>query len=139
MGVGVFATCIANSARAVPQYLGVLFLSPSVQFSLTVGSAYPVLGMELYRGILQLLIPDNSDRQYPQWMPVELFDVDVTELPAVWYFRSYGNSSSARQHGFQARWGYRQLVESDEHRDGLEELDPAALAIFARELALTKR
>lgn len=134
----MFARCIANSARAVPQYLGALFVSQSALFPLTIDDAYPVLGMELYRDILQLLVPNNSNLQYPQWMPLELFDVDVAKLPAFWCFRSYGDDSSARQRGFRARWGYRQLVESDEHRDGLEELDPDALAIFAAELALTK-
>jgi hypothetical protein len=134
----VFARCIANSAQAVHQYLGALFVSQSARFPLTVDAIYPVLGMELYRDTLQLLIPDNSDMQYPQWMPLELFDVGVAKIPAFWCFRSYGDDSAARQRGFRARWGYRQLVESDEHRDGLEELDPDALAIFATELALTK-
>jgi hypothetical protein len=130
----MIARCIANRAQAVPQYLGVLFFDLSVQFALTIGDTYPVLGMELYRDLLQVLVPDNSDHRRPQWMPLELFEISRTELPS-WYFVSYPEGTAARERGFRARWGYRQLVESDEHRDGLEELDPSALAIFSAELS----
>lgn len=113
---------------------GVLFFDLSVQFALTVGDSYPVLGMELYRDALQILVPDNSDYRRPQWLPLELFEITTSELPANWYFIAYPDGAAARDRGFRARWGYRQLVESDEHRDGLEEYDPAAIAIFAAEL-----
>lgn len=78
----MIARCIANRAEAIPQYLGVLFFELSVQFAPTVGKSYPVLGMELYREILQVLAPDNSDDCRPQWMPIELFEINISELPA---------------------------------------------------------
>ena len=130
----MIAKCVANQAAAVPRYLGVLFFDLSVKFELTVGAQYPVLGMELYQDILQILVPDDSDRRLPQWMPAELFDIKVSELPADWFFVAYRDEEMASQRGFRARWGYRLLVESDEHRDGLEELDPSALAVFYDEL-----
>lgn len=130
----MIARCIGNRADGIPQYLGVLFFELTVQFALTVDDSYPVLGMELYRDSLQLLVPDNSDHQRPQWMPSELFEIDISEIPGDWFFRTYPEGSSARRGGFRARWGYRLLVESDGHRDGLEEYDPAALAIFSAEL-----
>jgi hypothetical protein len=130
----MMATCIANRADAVPQYRGILFFDLSLQFSLNVGDRYPVLGMELYRDVLQVLVPDNSNSRRPQWLPSELFEFDRSKLPPSWYFVSYSEGSEARQGGFRARWGYRQLVESDYHRDGLEELDPSAMAVFAAEL-----
>jgi hypothetical protein len=130
----MMAKCVANRAEAVPQYLGVLFFNLSVRFALTIGDLYPVLGMELYRDILQILVPDNSGYRRPQWLPLELFDIGKSEVPSCWYFRAYPSGATAER-GFRARWGYRQLVESDEHRDGLEELDPDALATFAHELA----
>jgi len=127
------ARCIANRARDIPQYLEILFFDLNVKFDLTVGELYPVLGMELYRGLLQLLVTDNSDLRRPQWMPLELFDVDISKLPSAWYFVSFPEGAVARDRGFRAIWGYRQLVESDVHRHGLEELDPQALAVFASE------
>jgi hypothetical protein len=130
----MIAKCIANQAQDVPHHLGVLFFDLSVKFDLTIGVLYPVLGLELYQDILQILVPDDSDRRLPQWMPVDLFDIELSELPADWFFVSYPAEARARQRGFRARWGYRLLVESDEHRDGLEELDSAALAVFAVEL-----
>jgi hypothetical protein len=133
----MIARCVANRAQAVPQYLGVLFFDLSVQFSVTIGDLYPVLGMELYRDVLQVLVPDNSGHRRPQWLPLELFEIGKSEVPSGWHFLAYPDGATARQRGFRARWGYRQLVESDEHRDGLEELDPAALAIFAEEIART--
>jgi hypothetical protein len=132
----MIARCVANRARAVPQYVGVLFFDLSVQFALTIGDPYPVLGMELYRDVLQILVPDNSDHKRPQWLPVDLFEIEKSEVPAIWYFQAYSSGAVAHERGFRARWGYRQLVESDMHRDGLEELDPAALAIFAEELQM---
>jgi hypothetical protein len=131
----MIARCVANRAQAIPQYLGILFFDLSVHFDLTIGGLYPVLGMELYRDVLQILIPDNSDGRHPQWLPLELFEISKSEVPDSWYFLAYPNGVPARLRGFRARWGYRKLVESDEHRDGLEELDPTALAIFAAELA----
>ncbi len=131
----MIARCVANSAEAIPQYLGLLFFDQSVKFQLTIGGLYPVLGMELYRNILQILVPDNSEHKYPQWLPLELFETENSEVRTNWYFRSYPSGTAARERGFRARWGYRQLVESDEHRDGLEDLDPDALAVFAEELA----
>jgi hypothetical protein len=130
----MLAKCVANRATAVPHYLGVLFFDLSVKFELTVGARYPVLGMELYQDILQILVPDDSDRRLPQWMPADLFDIELSELPADWFFVAYPAETMARQRGFRARWGYRVLVESDEHRDGLEELDSSALAVFSNEL-----
>jgi hypothetical protein len=70
-------------------------------------------------------------------MPLELFDISRSNIPPDWYFKSYPDGTIARQRGFRARWGYRQLIESDLHRDALEELDPEALDIFAAELART--
>jgi hypothetical protein len=134
----MIAKCSANRAQDIPQYLGILFFDLSVRFALTIGDLYPVLGMELYQDILQVLVPDNSDNRRPQWLPMELFEIDKSEVPSSWYFLSYPNEAAARQRGFRARWGYRRLVESDEHRDGLEGLDPTALAIFAEELARTR-
>jgi hypothetical protein len=70
-------------------------------------------------------------------MPADLFDIELSELPADWFFVAYPAEAMARQRGFRARWGYRLLVESDEHRDGLEELDSSALAVFSDELKRT--
>lgn len=134
-----------NQARSIPQYLGVLFYDLSIRFPLDIDHLYPVLGMELYRyqslgkllyhDILQVLVPDNSADRHPQWMPVELFEIEPSEVPSNWYFRRPQGTAAASRYGFRARWGYRELVESDEHRDSLVELDPAALAVFAEELA----
>jgi hypothetical protein len=127
------ARCIANRAEDVSQYLGILFFDLNVKFDLTVGDLYPVLGMELYREFLQLLVTDNSDHQRPQWLPLELFEINISKLPTTWYFVSYPEGHVARERGFKAVWGYRQLVESDVHRQALEELEPNALAVFASE------
>ncbi len=128
------AECVANDGRSVGQYLGILFFDLSVQFALTIGDTYPVLGMELYRQVFQILVPDNSEYRRPQWLPVELFVIDDSEIPLGWHFRAYGPETAAYERGFRARWGYRQLAESDEHRDGLEGRDPAALVIFGEQL-----
>lgn len=127
------ARCIANRAQDVSQYLETLFFDLNVKFDLTVGDLYPVLGMELYREVLQILVTDNSHHRRPQWMPLELFEVDISKLPSTWYFVSYAKGAVVRERGFRAIWGYRQLVESDMHRQGLEEFDPHALAVFASE------
>lgn len=126
--------CIANSADAVPQYLGVLFFDLQMRFQVTIGSEYAVLGIELYRDALQILVPDDSDFRRPQWLPIELFDV-VDDAIAGWHFKMFTHGSQAFEAGFRARWGYAQLVDSDRHRDGLEGLDRDALAIFGNRLA----
>ena len=101
---------------------------------MSLGGQYRVLGMELFRGLIQILVPDNSAARRPRWLPMDLFTIEDARLPSNWSFRTYAPGSSARDRGFQGRWGYRELVESDEHRDGLEDLVPEALAIFAAQL-----
>lgn len=128
------AKCVANRGEDIPEYLGVHFFKTSVRFALTVGKVYPVLGLELYRGFLFVLVPDNTERRWPQWKPNELFEFNMSDIPADWHFRCYPPGSPQRQSGWVARWGYRLLVESDEHRDGLGDRDPGALEIFASEL-----
>lgn len=73
--------CVGNRGESIPQYLGVKFFKPSVSFALTVGEVYPVLGMELHRGFLYILVPDNTERRWPQWMPNELFEFRLSEIP----------------------------------------------------------
>ncbi len=58
----------------------------------------------------------------------------MTQAGTVASAGAYGRGTTAYERGFRARWGYRQLVESDEHRDGLEERDPVALVIFGEQL-----
>ena len=127
--------CVSNEASSFPEYLGEAFFELSLRFQLTVGDLYPVAGMELVKGRMWVLVPDDSDFRRPQWLPLDLFTVDDSALPSWWYFRRYDKGSAAFEAGFQARWGYKQLVESDQHRNDLEDLDPAALYIFSAELA----
>jgi hypothetical protein len=126
--------CVGNRGENIPQYFEVRVYKPTTRFALTVGEVYPVLGMELHRGFLYVLVPDNTERRWPQWMPNELFEFRMSEIPSDWHFRCYPNGSPQRQDGWVARWGYKLLVESDEHRDNLEERDPATLEVFASEL-----
>jgi hypothetical protein len=63
-----------------------------------------VLGMELYRDVLQILVSDNSDYRRPQWLPLELFEITTSGLPANWYFVAYPDGAPARERGFRARW-----------------------------------
>lgn len=70
-------------------------------FALTVGDVYPVLGMELHRGFLYVLVPDNTERRWPQWMPDELWSSDCRE------FRLAGISAAtpmARRSGEMDGW-----------------------------------
>jgi len=129
--------CIANTGAAVEKYLGTLFLDPGITFHVTIGQVYPVLGLELLQGNLHALIPDDSDYRRPQWLPLELFRVCDPMISPNWFFKAYDRDSEPFRQGFQARWGYQELVESDVHRDGLGERMPSALSIFQQQLDAT--
>lgn len=126
--------CVANSAGAVPQYQGVLFFDLQMRFQITIDFEYLALGMELYNNVLQVLVADDSDFRRPQWLPIELFTVLDGNIVG-WHFKMFDPGSQAFEAGFRARWGYPLLVQSNRHRDGLEELDPGALATFGDRLA----
>jgi hypothetical protein len=117
---------------------------------------YRVYGMALFKESLDQGVGPNSERSRPEtglivmvchewdkaptirpdWFPMELFTVEDPSLPSEWEFATswqFDRFKLPQPPVPPARWGYRELVRSDEHFVGLLERDPAALAVFRAE------
>jgi len=101
----------------------------STEFDLTISKEYSVYGIFLSGCSLSYLV--IGEGMNPHWYPAELFTVTKTNLPANWHFQTY-----EREEGFQinAIWGYDELVNSDEHFDGLSNLDRNSVAVFMKRM-----
>ena len=114
--------------------LGVYYTQETV-FHVTLGTEYVVMGMGIFKHSLVLLICDETER--PNWLPIGLFEVTDTLMPATWQFRlldGVAASSAQPSVGWIALWGYPELAVDSQHIDKLIERDPDALAVFQRRL-----
>jgi hypothetical protein len=116
-----------------------LHFSPRTQFQLTRGKAYPVMGLGIFFGSLEVLVRD--DYEFPAWHAAGLFAISAGPLPDDWKFvlwdgvaASYGNPKRE----WAAMWGYDALVADTSHSDGLLEYHVEPLRIFFREWELRR-
>lgn len=120
--------CRTIEAAELPQrYLDQGF-SYTKQLNLAEGAAYTVYGMCIWRGCLMFLI-DPSDEGVPSWYPAPAFDVINDHIPKTW---SFSYSREEEDCGMAAIFGYKELVNSQEHYNGLAELLPKDLELFKK-------
>jgi hypothetical protein len=120
--------CFHNTGKGLPVSYFSLGYSSESQFDIEVGSTYSVYGMCLWKGCLQYLInPDVMPR--PNWYPAILFEVRDKGLPESWQFSFLRENE---EHGVVAVWGYRELVNSTAHFEGLLERERLAIDVFAK-------
>jgi hypothetical protein len=96
----------------------------TVYRGLTVGNSYTVYAIILYQEGIKYLIYD--DFSMANWYPAELFKVINNGLPSEWHYQFYGYE----EFGVTAIWGYKELVLTDEHYDGLCEQEPQEIQVF---------
>jgi hypothetical protein len=125
-------TCRANSASTLADKTNGLFFTEATNFPLRVGAIYKILGIALINHGLGFLV--RADTGLPTWLPAALFSLEDQPLPPGWKFATLDVDDRRNQP--EAIWGYAELVDSEEHFDGLMNRDPAALDIFDRAEAL---
>ena len=129
--IGISASCIFDTGAGLGEPQGHHFYSLRTRFNVTVGGKYVIAGMGVYDSVLVALVSDDTGK--PNWLPIALFDVNISVFPPGWKFRSFGSQVGASSK-WQARWGYSALVEDPRHVDQLIERSPEALTIFCREV-----
>lgn len=88
---------------------------------------YYVYGIVLFEEEMRYLIYDDTDpAAYPYWYPADLFEICDHALPNNWYFSYDG----IQDEGTSAIWGYKELVFSEKHFDGLSELELTEIELF---------
>jgi hypothetical protein len=103
--------------------------SPRSVFPVTLGQQYTVFAMNLYDHHLAYLVYNDVLR--PDWMPIGLFEVLDPNLPSDWQFRAAQEANlPPGKWGLQGLWGYPELVESQEHYEGLIELNERDVMTF---------
>ncbi len=128
--------CVIDNGGALPPHQRGLFYTSETQFDVEIGDEHTVYALGLFESGLIALIVSKSG--IPVWYPLELFEVVSDRLPPDWVFAFFGDDKPEGLNGlpgWQARWGYREIVSSDAHLDGLIEADPEALRIFHEERA----
>lgn len=130
------ATCRFSRSSQLPDHQRGRFTDFDEEFSVTAGRDYIVLGVGIWETILQVLIRDDDG--LPSWCPAGLFAMSAQPVPVGWLC-GLGDGISASGVDLWTRWvvkwGYAELVTDERHSDLLMERDPAALAIFERELS----
>jgi hypothetical protein len=117
--------CESNSAQVLSaKHFAIGFTSFS-EFDLAQGKEYVVYGIMLSKEVLSYLIVGEG--LFPHWYPAELFKVTRNDLPSDWYF-----TYLREDEGFvvNAIWGYEELVETEDHFDGLSNLNKPDLEVF---------
>jgi hypothetical protein len=149
--------CRANRGSDLGPFKRGLFYSRETRFSsLRVGELFDVYGISLVRAAppgvtlgqsgdevvpepgLAVLVAHQYDTPptlRPDWYPIELFTVEDARLPDDWEFSMVSEFVPSSEHSGNvlARWGYRLLVSSDDHFDGLAERRTRALEEFRQE------
>jgi hypothetical protein len=126
------AKCVMNRGLDLgPHRTGMRYIEEHV-FDVEVGSLYDVYAMCMFRDGLHVLVVTKWGR--PNWLPMGLFDVIDSKIPAHWEFAYFPSAplTAVGRPGFQAVWGYPAATRPD-HLDGLVERDKHALEVFEEE------
>lgn len=131
----MIAVCAHNGSTSLTDHQRGRFVALDEAFNLTVDRTYIVVGMGIWETVLQVLVKD--DNGLPAWCPAGLFAIAAQTVPDKWLC-GLGDGISASGVDLWTRWvvkwGYAELVTDECHSDLLMERDPAALAIFEREI-----
>jgi|GEM_PF-3465647 len=91
---------------------------------IVVGKEYTVYGMVMFDFSLYYLIVSSINR--PSFLRADYFQIEDSSLSEDWVFAYKGQEKLS----VQAIWGYRLLVESESHYNGLIERERSELDYF---------
>lgn len=129
--------CIGNRGTDLPVQEIDRFGTEHTLFDVSLGREYRVYAMSLGDAFLEVLIADDTGK--PGWYPLSLFKVTDSRLPAHWEFARMPSEGGARDGTGAllttdtARWGYPEVVHSEEHNIGLIEREDEDLRTFHNE------
>lgn len=120
--------CMYNAGKDLPEEtLKIIHFSTTI-FQLNIGNEYPVYGIAIWKGILNYLTMDKY-LDLPSWHPADLFEIVDSELPYEWHHKYYGFTEGVH---LNAIWGYKELVQEEEHYTELIEREDTAISIFLK-------
>jgi hypothetical protein len=126
----MYVICLYNRSADLPP--GVLALGGygdhDSEYGLQVGRVYTVYGMTHLEG---RCVEFDLDPEIPRVAPGHLFRILDGRMSRWWMFQQrlikrFGELRDV----MQSVWGYKEYVQSDEHRIALIERQPAAVALF---------
>ncbi|MDA2808682.1 hypothetical protein [Nocardiopsis suaedae] len=127
--------CLGDRGSDLPVHEIDRFGTEHTVFDVSVGREYRVYAMSLGEASLEVLIADDTGK--PGWYPLSLFKVTDPRLPGHWEFARMPSEGAADAGDLlttdTARWGYPQLVHSEEHNIGLIEREYEDLRTFSLE------
>ena len=120
----MIVTCISKSDKNSPGAYRALRRPDGASPALTPGNDYVVQSMALWGLHLVLLLSDDSNMPY--WHPASLFTVANPHLPSNWTY----DLARQDERGLRSIWGYREIVEDENHNNALIDRETDALKIF---------
>jgi hypothetical protein len=99
-------------------------------YPLTPNKEYVVCAINIWKGILQYLVTEQSEKgnDFPVWVPTILFEITDPRCPHIWSFAHYPEN---RDKGLEAILGYPELVDlRNGHYDGVLLGDQEARKLF---------
>ncbi len=131
------ATCALNDPARLADHQKSRVAAFESAYPLTPGKRYGVAGMGITEAIFYFLVRD--DLGAARFAPAGMFELVESPIPVGWHFSlGPGVRASGRDlwaDPVVATWGYRELVEDPRHFSALIDEDPAAVAVFAREIS----
>ena len=91
---------------------------------LKVNSLYEVHGIVIFQEDVLYLLIDEFDM--PMWYVAELFDIIDSKISKDWHYKFHGYNDR----GMTSICGYKELVDSKEHYNGLIEQNKNDIQIF---------
>lgn len=131
---GLRLRCVANRGVFLPDDRRPRGTDGRSGYALTPGASYVVAGMVALAQHLSVLVRDDDG--LPAFVPAELFAGSV-DVPSGWRFGLVprGETRAIWGEPLIATWGYGDLVDDPGHADALLAGEPAALSVFADQVA----
>lgn len=123
--------CIANTGEGLSNLMLDLGYSKESKFNILVEKNYVVYGISMWRNSLEYLVAEHETNA-PIWCPAELFKVISKSLSIFWYFNFEKYKNYKGEDSEKAFWGYKELVENEDHYGDLLQDKPEALQIFKK-------
>ena len=106
-----------------------LYTEKNNNFDVMLGVEYVVYGVTTWKGVTHFLLkPENTYYEtYPNWYPIDLFEVTDTTISPFWVI---GSNMLNEGGTIDIIMGYRLLVESLDHQDGIVLREKEHLTLF---------
>ena len=115
--------CVSNTNEFLIQKNANINHLENYEDNIIIGKEYIIYAISYYENHFNYLMYDNSLK--PNWYFSELFDEIDNQISSTWFCKIFNQKKMLK-----AIWGYKELVNIENHYDDLLEREQVALDIF---------